>query len=315
MVNSLYGRDLLSIADLTKEEFLFLLELSNKIKRHKKTRMNYLEGKSIALLFEKPSTRTRVSMEVACYELGAKPIYLFAGHTQLARGEPIRDFARVMSRYVDAIAARVYKHKSLIELAKFSNVPVINLLSDWEHPLQIIGDMLTIDEKVGLHNARVAFIGDGDNNVAHSLLLACALLGIEIRIGAPKGYQPCAKIMEQAKRIAEQSGAKIVVTDDPIQAIKGANVVYTDVWVSMGQEKEAEIRKKVFRPYQINAELVKYADEEFIFMHCLPRHVGEEVTDDVFESKHSVVFDQAENRLHSAKAVLLALLLEKVPEL
>ncbi len=311
---SLYGRDILSIADLTKEELLFLIELSKKLKR-KRRKINVLEGKSIALVFMKPSTRTRISMEVACYELGAHPLYIHAQTTQLARGEPIKDFARVLERYVHAIAARVYSHNDLVELAKYTRVPVINLLSDWEHPLQIIGDMLTIDEKIGLENAKVAFVGDGDNNVAHSLLLACALLGIEIRIGAPKGYQPCAKIMEQAKKLAEKSGAKIIVTEDPIEAVRGVNVIYTDVWVSMGMEKEREERLKVFRPYQVNLELVKHAAEDFIFMHCLPRHPGEEVSDDVFESTHSVVFDQAENRLHSAKAVLLALLLERIPDI
>ena len=305
---TLFGRDFLCLKDFTQDEILHLITLAEDFKRKLKSNIShdYLKGKTAALLFEKPSTRTRVSLEVACYHLGIKPIYMFAGTTQLARGEPLKDFARVMERYVDIIIARVYKHETLEEIARYATIPVVNALSDFSHPLQALGDLLTIKEKKGLDDVKIAFVGDGDNNVAHSLLYMASKVGLEIRIGSPKQYFPRKEIIEEANKFAQESGAKIIITDDPTKAVKDVDVIYTDVWVSMGMEKEAEERLRVFEPFRVTSDLVKHAAPDFIFMHCLPRH--EEVTDDVFESKHSVVWDQAENRLHTAKAVIFALL-------
>mgnify|MGYP000265220991 CR=1 FL=1 len=304
----LYGRDFLCLKDFTQEEIKYLLELSGDFKRKLKNNEEhaFLRGKAAALLFEKPSTRTRTSLEVACNHLGMHPIYMDVTTTQIARGEPIKDFARVMERYVDIIIARVYKHETLVEMARYARIPVVNALSDFSHPLQILGDLLTINEKKGLEGIKIAFVGDGDNNVAHSLLFGSAIMGIEIRIGAPEQYQPNREVLDVAKKLAEKYGGVIKITSNPMEAVKGVDVIYTDVWVSMGMEKEAEERIKIFEPFRVTWELVKHADPDFIFMHCLPRH--EEVLDEVFESEHSVVWDQAENRLHSAKAVIYALL-------
>ncbi|MHA1616062.1 MAG: ornithine carbamoyltransferase [Candidatus Njordarchaeales archaeon] len=306
----LMGRDFLTLADFTKEEILYLLDLSKDFKK-KLMRGEphiYFAGKTAALLFEKPSTRTRTSLEVACVHLGIHPIYMPRSETQLARGEPVKDFARVLERYVDAIIARVYKHSTLEELAKYARIPVINALSDYTHPLQGLADYLTIMEKKGFEDTKIAYVGDGDNNVAHTLLFGAAILGLEIRIGSPKGYTPNKTVLDLAEKLARKNGNKsrIIITNDPIEAVRNADVIYTDVWVSMGQEKEAEERLKVFEPFRVTWDLVKHAAEDFIFMHCLPRH--EEVTEEVFESSHSVVWDQAENRLHTAKAVIAALL-------
>ena len=306
----LTGRDFLTLADFSREEIMYLLELSKDFKK-KKMRNEphaYFVGKTAALIFEKPSTRTRTSLEVACAHLGIHPIYMPRSETQLARGEPVKDFSRVLDRYVDIIIARVYKHSTLEEMAKYARIPVVNALSDYSHPLQALADYLTILEKKGFEDTKVAFVGDGDNNVAHSLLFGAAILGLEIRIGSPEGYTPSKEVLELANKLVKKnsSGAQIIVTNDPIEAIKDADVIYTDVWVSMGQEAEAKERIKVFEPFRVTWDLVKHAADDFIFMHCLPRH--EEVTEEVFESDHSVVWDQAENRLHTAKAVIAALL-------
>lgn len=305
---SLYMRDFLSLKDFTREEIFYLIDLSEKFKRKSKSNEDhyYLRGKTAALLFEKPSTRTRVSLEVACSHLGIHPIYLDVRTTQIARGEPIKDFARVMERYVNIIIARVYEHSKLVEIAKEARIPVINALSDFSHPLQILGDLLTIKEHKGLENVKVAFVGDGDNNVAHSLLFGCSIMGLEIRIGAPKNYLPSTDVLETANKLADKYGGKVIVTTDPIEAVKEADVIYTDVWVSMGMEAEAKEREKIFEPFRVTWDLVKHAKSDFVFMHCLPRH--DEVDDEVFESKHSIVWDQAENRLHSAKAVIYSVL-------
>lgn len=307
MVN-LYQRDFLCLKDFSQEEINYLIDLSSEFKEKLKKRVDhyYLKGNVAALLFEKPSTRTRASLETACYHLGMHPIYMDVTTTQISRGEPIKDFARVMSRYVDIIIARVYRHSTLEEMASYANIPVVNALSDFSHPLQILGDLLTIKEKKELEDVKIAFVGDGDNNVAHSLLFGSSIMGLEIRIGAPKQYQPGKEVLEEANKIANKYGGKIIITDNPIEAVKDVDVIYTDVWVSMGFEKEAKERIKLFEPFKVTWDLVKHAAPDFIFMHCLPRH--EEVSDDVFESKHSVVWDQAENRLHSAKAVIYALL-------
>ena len=311
----LYGRDLLTLLDLSPDEIRYLINLSIKFKRREISESLYkhIAGRTVVLFFEKPSTRTRLSLEVACHHLGLRPIYVSATTTQLARGEPIEDFARVVDRYVDAIVARVYSHKTLEMMAKYADAPVINALSDLYHPLQAIADLMTIKEKFGrLEGIKICFVGDVDNNVAHSLTIGALKLGLEMRLTGPKKYWPSKEFMEKMKEIASQTGGRIIITDDPKEGVKDAHVIYTDVWVSMGQEKEREERIKIFRPYQVNSRLAANADPNYIFMHCLPRHRGEEVSDDVFESSHSMVFDQAENRLHSAKAVLSAILSESM---
>jgi len=304
----LFNRDFLTLKDFKKDELLFLIDLAYDFKKKKKTgeRHSFLVGKSAALFFEKPSTRTRISLEVACNDLGIHPIYLESKQMQISRGEPIKDTARVLERYVDIIIARVYSHKTLEILAEYADIPVVNALSDFAHPLQILGDFLTIKEKIGLDDVKIAFLGDGDNNVAHSLLFGCAILGLDFRIGAPKAYQPSQSVLENAKKLAEKNHGKVLITEDPIEAVRDADIIYTDVWVSMGDEAEAAQRIKIFEPYKVSWDILKYAKEDVLFMHCLPRH--EEVEDSVFESKHSIVWDQAENRLHSAKAVLASLL-------
>ncbi len=296
--------------DYTTDEIKYLLGLSRDLKsryyqgeRHS----DVLRGRTLLMIFEKPSTRTRVSLDVAATQLGMHVIYSNPQELQLGRGETIADTARVVDRFVDAIAARVYKHESLIEMAKYAVVPVINALSDQEHPLQVLADALTLWEVKGrLEGLKLAFIGDGDNNMAHSLMIIGAKLGWEVRIIAPKKYWPT-KFAEQLTEDVRRTGANIVISDN-IEDVRGVDAVYTDVWVSMGMEAEAEERRKVFRPYQVNAEVMRRASPQAVFMHCLPAHRGEEVTDDVIDGPQSVVWDQAENRLHTAKAVLMSLL-------
>lgn len=310
----IYGRDFLTLLDFEPAELLYLVDLSIRFKQGKidREKLADIHGKKILLLFEKPSTRTRMSLEVASYDLGLHPIYVVTTTTQLARGEPLEDFARVVDRYVDIIAARVYEHQTLEIMAKYANAPVINALSDKYHPLQAVADYMTIKEKFGeFKDLKIAFVGDTDNNVAHSLAIFGLKLGLEIRLVGPKEFWPKQEAINTLRELERKYGGKLIITDDPNGGLKDVDVVYTDVWVSMGQEKEKEKRLKIFRPYQVNFELVRSAKKDFIFMHCLPRHRGEEVSDDVFESKHSVVFDQAENRLHSAKAVIASIMLRE----
>jgi ornithine carbamoyltransferase len=241
---------------------------------------------------------------VGIYQLGGYALYLGANDLQLRRGETIADTARVLSRYVDGIMARVFDHKDIVDLATYSRVPVINGLSDFEHPMQILADFLTIWEKKGtLEGLKFAYVGDG-NNVANSLIFGAAIVGMDIYVASPKGYEPLPEVVGKAQEIAKKSGSKVVITNDPIEAVKDADVVYTDVWASMGQEAEAEQRRKIFEPYQVNPELVKHAKEDYLFMHCLPAHRGEEVVDEIVDGPNSVVFDEAENRLHAQKAVM-----------
>ncbi len=312
MPGPLSGRDLLSINDLSPEEVRLVLEEARTLKLRfyaGERIIPVLRGKTIALIFEKPSTRTRVSMEVAALQLGATPLVFNRNELQLGRGEPVKDTARVLSRYVDAIAARVYSHRSLVEMAAYADVPVINMLSDLEHPLQALADALTIIEKKGdPSRLKVVYVGDARNNVAHSLMLVIAKLGGHIVMAAPRQLWPRSEVLEAAKLAAEETGATIELMEDPREAVRGADVVYTDVWVSMGEEAEAEERRRLLRPYQVNAELMQLARRDAIFMHCLPAHRGEEVTEEVLEGRWSVVWDQAENRLHVQKAVLSLLL-------
>ncbi|WP_054854762.1 ornithine carbamoyltransferase [Vulcanisaeta sp. JCM 16161] len=296
--------------DYTTDEIKYLLSLSRDLKSRYYQGERYsdiLRGKTLLMIFEKPSTRTRVSLDVAATQLGMHVIYSNPQELQLGRGETIADTARVVDRFVDAIAARVYRHESLIEMAKYAVVPVINALSDKEHPLQVLADALTLWEVRGrLDGIKLAFVGDGDNNMAHSLMIIGAKLGWEVRIISPKKYWP-SKFAESLTEDARRTGANIVISDN-IEDVRGVDAVYTDVWVSMGMEAEAEERKKIFRPYQVNAEVMRRAGPQAVFMHCLPAHRGEEVTDDVIDGPQSIVWDQAENRLHTAKAVLISLL-------
>jgi ornithine carbamoyltransferase len=263
-----------------------------------------LKGKNLGLLFEKQSTRTRLSFEVAIAQLGGHSIYLSPNQIQMGRGEEARDTAQVFARYLDAIVIRTYDHPMIVEWARYSTIPVINGLTDLHHPCQIISDLLTILEKKGrVCGIRMAYIGDG-NNVAHSLIEGAALMGMKIRIAAPGGYEPDKAIVERAGIWAKETGADIEVLQEPAEAVKDADVVYTDVWTSMGQEKEEEDRRGIFRRYQINQELMNRAEEDAIIMHCLPAHRGEEITEEMMESPKSVIFDQAENRLHMQKALL-----------
>ncbi len=299
-------KDLLSISDLSRENIRSLI--SNAVDIKAGGRLSLLDGKILALMFEKPSLRTRVSFEVAMRELGGDCIYLSPSEVGLGKRESVPDAARVMSRYVAAIAARTFSHQTIELLASFSSVPVINALSDLEHPCQALADLLTIYEEKGeLEGVTLAFVGDG-NNVAHSLLLAAAITGMDFRIASPAGYEVQEKIGQMAKRYAVESGAEIFYTEDPRSAVSRADVVYTDVWASMGQEAEVEKRRGLFARYQVNSELLSLAKDDAILMHPLPAHHGEEVAEGILDSVPSVVFDQAENRLHLQKALLAQML-------
>jgi ornithine carbamoyltransferase len=304
------GKSLASLKDLTREEIEEILKTSELLKLQilRGQAHPLLKGKTLAMIFEKPSTRTRVSFEVGMWQLGGYALYLSAGDLQLGRGETIGDTAQTLSRYVHGIMARVFSHQTILDLIKYSRVPVINGLSDFSHPCQALADLFTIYEKKGrLSGLRLAYVGDG-NNVAHSLLYGCSKMGMNITVASPKGYQPHPEVVAYAKDEAKRNGSEVKLTEDPFEAVKGADILYTDVWASMGKEKEREERIKVFQPYQVNPRLIKHAREDCLFMHCLPAHRGEEVTDEVADSPNSVIFDQAENRLHTQKA-LLALIL------
>lgn len=302
----LKNKDLVSITDLSKEELVFVLAKAKEFKGNKIKGLP-LSGKSVAMIFEKPSTRTRISFEVAVYELGGNPIYLHSNEIQLSRGETIHDTGKVLSRYVHGITIRTFSHNNVVELAKNASVPVINALSDFEHPCQILADLQTIEEKKGLKGVKVAFVGDGDNNVTNSLILGCSILNIDIFVASPKAYKPKAELIKKA--LSLNKDAKIILTDNPADAVKNADVIYTDVWVSMGQEKEYNIRKEAFKDFQLNKNLLKYCEKgDYIVMHCLPAHRGDEITDDVIDGPNSVVFDQAENRKHAQKAILYLLI-------
>jgi len=296
-------RDFLAIESLTTEELHALLDRAAKMKADRRP-TDVLAGRSIGMIFEKPSTRTRVSFEVAITELGAHAVVLNASELQLGRGETVEDTARVLARYVHALVVRTFEQDRLERLARWGDIPIINALSDLMHPCQALADLLTVQERFGrLEGLTLAYVGDG-NNVAHSLLTGCALGGMNIRVATPPGYEPISQIVKRAEEIGATTGARITVTTDAAAAADGADALYTDVWASMGQEGEADERKLIFAPYQVNAALVARAAPAAIVMHCLPAHRGEEITDDVIESPQSVVWDQAENRLHAQKALL-----------
>lgn len=300
------GKDLLSIADLNREDMTLLISRAVELKAEGWT--NSLSEKILALVFEKPSLRTRMSFEIAMLQLGGHTIYLSPAEVGLGGRESVPDVARVLSRYVDAVAARTFSHKTLEVLAQYADVPVINALSDLEHPCQALADLLTIYEKKGeLEGLALAYVGDG-NNVAHSLMLASALTGMNFRIASPAGYRVRDDLLELARSYAMESGTEIMCTEDPRQAVREADVIYTDVWTSMGQETESEKRRQVFTAYQVNDDLVSLAGEDAILMHPLPAHHGEEVAEGVLDTPQSVVFDQAENRMHLQKALLADML-------
>jgi len=298
--------NLISVADLSKDDIIRLLDSADAFKDRRGHHGRPLQGKSLAMIFEKPSTRTRVSLEVACSELGGHPLYLSASELQLGRGETVADTARVLSRYVHGITARVFSHNTVIQLAKHASVPVVNALSDWEHPLQILADLQTMRQHFGrLEGLRVGWIGDG-NNVCNSLILASAILGMEVCVASPAGYEPKTRIMKEAERL----GGRISVFSEPEDAARGADVLVTDTWVSMGDEAEEAERLRVFGKYQVNSELMRLASEDAIALHCLPAHRGQEITDEVMDGEQSAVFDEAENRMHTSKAVMAWLMSE-----
>ena len=309
IVESLRGRDLLSLQDLSPDEVLGLIKLSAELKRDRRKFSGRLSGRSVAMIFEKPSTRTRISLDVAVSELGGNPIYLRFDELQLGRGETIADTARVLSRYVDLITARVRRHGDLVELARWSDKPVVNALSDLDHPLQTLADMLTILERFGrLKGIKIAWIGDG-NNVCNSTLIGATKLGAHISIACPRGYEPDKRYLEWAEENSARSGSRVELTESPEEAVRDADVVMTDTFVSMGMEAERDRRLKTFIPrYQVTKDLFEKAKPTAIFMHPLPAKRGEEVAPEVIDGERSVVWDQAENRLHTAKAAILSIL-------
>jgi ornithine carbamoyltransferase len=310
MMSSLRGRDFLTVNDFTQEELRELLEFAKMLKAQQKegTAHPLLQGKTLGMIFQKSSTRTRVSFEVGMYQLGGHALFLSASEMQIGRGEPVKDTARVLSRYLDGIMIRTFDHDEVQELAEFADIPVINGLTDYLHPCQAMADLLTVMEHKGkLEGLTFAYVGDG-NNMAHSLMLSCSKMGLNVTVGCPAGYQPAPEIVAAAKANAVISGTSVIVTEDPLYAVRSADVLYADVWTSMGQEAESEERLRVLAPYQLNEKLLKAAAQDAIVMHCLPAHRGEEITEAVIEGAQSVVFDQAENRLHAQKAILGKLL-------
>ncbi len=295
-------KDLISSKDFTKDELIELFSLAKRLKKEGYNEV--MRGKTLALVFEKPSLRTRVTFSVAMFQSGGSVVYLAPADIQLGKRESVADVGRNLSRWVDFVAARTFAHSTVMELAENASIPVINALSDLEHPCQAYGDFLTIEEKLGrVEGITLTFIGDG-NNVANSLLLTAAILGANFRIASPAGYEINGKFLMEAQNIAKNTGAKIELFNDPFEAVKGTDVIYTDVWASMGQEAEAEKRKKVFSKFQVNRKLVEASDKDVIVMHCLPAHRGEEITSDILDASYSVVLDEAENRLHIQKAIM-----------
>jgi ornithine carbamoyltransferase len=296
-------RDFLAIDSLDAGELDMLLDRAATLKADRLS-SSALAGKSIGMIFEKPSTRTRVSFEVGISELGGNAVVLNASELQLGRGETIEDTGRVLTRYLHGLVVRTFEQNRLERLARSSDIPVVNALSDHEHPCQILADLLTVREKFGgLAGRRLTYVGDG-NNVAHSLMLGCALAGMHVAVATPAGYEPIPQVIKRAEELAGGAGTDVLVTQDPREAVRDADVVYTDVWASMGQEREADERRLFFVPYQLNDDLLSHARGDAIVLHCLPAHRGEEITDEVIEGPRSAVWDQAENRLHTQKALL-----------
>ena len=303
----LKGKDMLSIHDLSVDEVQEILTLAKELKAKQKAGVEHhlLKGKTLGMIFEKSSTRTRVSFETGMYQLGGQALFLSNRDLQLGRGEPIKDTARVLSRYLDGIMIRTFGHERAVGLAQWADIPVINALTDLLHPCQVLTDLLTIQEHKGknLKGLKMAYVGDG-NNMTNSYMYGCAKAGMTFVAATPENYRPDETVMKNAMDDAKQTGASISVITDPQEAVKGADIVVTDTWASMGQEDEHEARKKIFAPYQVNKELMALADKRAIVMHCLPAYRGEEITEEVLEANAAVIFDEAENRLHTQKAVM-----------
>ncbi|WP_018754776.1 ornithine carbamoyltransferase [Paenibacillus terrigena] len=307
---NLKGRDFLGLGDFSSEEIRYLIDLAIELKKKQKNGEVYqpLKGKTLGMIFEKSSTRTRVSFEVGMYQLGGQALFLSKNDIQMGRGETIHDTAKTLSRYLDGIMIRTFAHRTIIDLARYATVPVINALTDLSHPCQALADYQTILEHKGkLAGLKMAYVGDG-NNMVHSLMIGAAKLGLHISIASPEGYDMDEMIISQAKDIAASTGSKIVITRDPKEAVQDADVIYTDVWASMGFESEQQEREAAFKDFQVNEELAKHAKPDYLFMHCLPAHRGEEVSAGVIDGENSIIFDQAENRLHAQKAVMAAIL-------
>ena len=307
----LKGKDLLSIHELSVDEVQEILALAKELKAKQKAGVPHklLAGKTLGMIFEKSSTRTRVSFETGMYQLGGQALFLSNRDLQLGRGEPIRDTARVLSRYLDGIMIRTFGHDRVEELAKWADIPVINALTDLLHPCQVLTDLLTIEEYKGknLKGLKMAYVGDG-NNMTNSFLYGCAKVGMTFVAATPENYRPNAEVYKNALEDAKETGAELSLVTDPHEAVKDADIVVTDTWASMGQEAEHDMRKKIFAPYQVNKELLKGADKRVIVMHCLPAYRGEEITEEVLEANANVIFDEAENRLHTQKAIMALLM-------
>jgi ornithine carbamoyltransferase len=298
------AHDFLSVRDVTREEIHELFQLALAMKQDRKKFSKSLEGKALALIFEKPSLRTRTTFDIGIQQLGGYSLYLSPNEISLGKRESIHDVAKNLERMVQGIMIRTFAHQIVVDMAKHASIPIINGLTDYSHPCQAMADFLTIFEhKKKLEGLKLCFVGDG-NNVAHSLMFAGARLGTHVTVACPKGFEPNPTALRDAQEDARATGAKIEVVHDPKEGVRGADVIYTDVWASMGQESEAEERKRIFRPFQVNRELMAAAKPDALFMHCLPAHRGDEVTDEVIDSKQSVVFDEAENRLHAQKAIM-----------
>ncbi|WP_240419873.1 ornithine carbamoyltransferase [Paenibacillus periandrae] len=306
----LKGRDFLGLSDFTTEEIQYLLDMAIDLKKKRNAGEVFhpLKGKTLGMIFEKSSTRTRVSFEVGMYQLGGHALFLSSNDLQLGRGETISDTAQTMSRYLDGIMIRTHAHRKVIDLARGATIPVINGLTDRSHPCQALADYQTILEHKGqLRGLKVAYIGDG-NNMVHSLIMGAAKLGIDFAVASPKGYEPNEKIVSSAVDVANQTGAKLYVGNDVKEAVADADVIYTDVWASMGFEEEQKEREIAFKQFQVNEALVSLAKKDYLFMHCLPAHRGEEVSEGVIDGPNSIIFDQAENRLHAQKAIMAAIM-------
>jgi ornithine carbamoyltransferase len=304
-------KDLLSISDLTVEEMQIVFRKADELSKSTRRHERLLKGKTLAMIFEKPSTRTRVSFEVAMRQLGGSSIYMNWSETQLGRGESIKDTAKTLERYVDGIVARVYRHRDVVELAKHAKIPVINGLSDLHHPCQALADMYTIrQKKKKLSGLKFAYVGDGESNMADSLMLACTKLGMNIYVACPKKYSPHPQILKKAEKNAKIFWDKLKVVPTVRQAVTNADIIYTDTWVSMGEDAERKKREEELMPFQVNSKALALARKDCMVMHCLPAHRGREITDEVMDGPNSVVFDQAENRLHVQKAILSLLLTE-----
>jgi len=301
-------RDLINMQDLSADEIAGLLKLAIRLKKREINAGEKLKGKTLALIFQKPSNRTRISFEVGIYQLGGNCLYLAPEEINLGKRESTADVAKTISRYLDGVVARTFSHDDIVELGRCATIPIINGLSDLDHPCQALADLMTIQERFQTLKGRtLAYVGDG-NNVCHSLMIASALTGMNIHVATPEGYEPKSEVIDIARKFAAKSGAAVKVMRDPKEAVTKAHIIYTDTWTSMGQEDEAEMRERIFSDYQVNAALASRADKNYGFMHCLPAHRGQEVTAEIIDGPNSFVFDQAENRLHVQKAILIYLL-------